>query len=79
MTIENVQQKIDAINAAHGAFATIESIRPGAIPYETKALLAELKLDLMDILDAQEENASGPFGEMDKVVNKFFENNAFKG
>jgi hypothetical protein len=34
----------------------------------------------MDIQDAQEEeNASGPFGEMDKVVDNFFENSAFNG
>ena len=53
--MENVQQKMQAISAAQNAFATIESIRPGAIPHETKVLLAELKVDLMDIQDAQEE------------------------
>jgi hypothetical protein len=32
----------------------------------------------MDIQDAQEEeNSIGPFGEMDKVVDNFFENSAF--
>lgn len=54
MTIENVKQKMDAIGAAQGAFATIESIRPGAIPQETKVLLAQLKMDLFDILDAED-------------------------
>jgi len=78
--MKNVQEKMQAISAAQNAFATIESIRPGAIPHETKVLLAELKVDLMDIQDAQEEeNASGPFGEMDKVVDNFFENSAFNG
>ena len=54
--MENVQQKMQAISAAQNAFATIESIRPGAIPHETKVLLAELKVDLMDIQDAQEDD-----------------------
>ncbi len=52
----NVNEKMQAISAAQSAFATIESIRPGAIPQATKVLLAELKVDLMDIKDAQEEN-----------------------
>lgn len=78
--MQNVQEKMQAISAAQNAFATIESIRPGAIPHETKVLLAELKVDLMDIQDAQEEqNSSGPFGEMDNLVENFFQNNAFKG
>jgi hypothetical protein len=34
----------------------------------------------MDIQDAQEEQASsGVFGEMDNLVENFFQNNAFKG
>lgn len=49
--MQNVQEKMQAITAAQNAFATIESIRPGAIPHETKVLLAELKVDLMDIQD----------------------------
>jgi len=78
--MQKVQEKMQAISAAQNAFATIESIRPGAIPQETKVLLAELKVDLMDIQDAQEEqNSSGPFGEMNNLVENFFENNAFKG
>ena len=78
--MQEVQEKMQAISAAQNAFATIESIRPGAIPQETKVLLAELKVDLMDIQDAQEEqNSSGPFGEMNNLVENFFENNAFKG
>ncbi len=78
--MQNVQEKMQAISAAQNAFATIESIRPGAIPQETKVLLAELKVDLMDIQDAQEEqNSSGMFGEMDNLVENFFQNNAFKG
>jgi len=78
--MQNVQEKMQAISAAQNAFATIESIRPGAIPQETKVLLAELKVDLMDIQDAQEEQASsGMFGEMDNLVENFFQNNAFKG
>lgn len=78
--MQKVQEKMQAISAAQNAFATIESIRPGAIPQETKVLLAELKVDLMDIQDAQEEqNSSGPFGEMDNLVENFFQNNAFKG
>jgi hypothetical protein len=78
--MKNVQEKMQAISAAQNAFATIESIRPGAIPRETKVLLAELKVDLMDIQDAQEEqNSSGPFGEMSHVVENFFQNSAFKG
>ena len=56
--MQNVQEKMQAISAAQNAFATIESIRPGAIPHETKVLLAELKVDLMDIQDAQEEQNS---------------------
>jgi peroxiredoxin family protein len=80
MKMQNVQEKMQAISAAQNAFATIESIRPGAIPQETKVLLAELKVDLMDIQDAQEEqNSSGMFGEMDNLVENFFQNNAFKG
>lgn len=54
--MKNVQEKMQAISAAQNAFATIESIRPGAIPHETKVLLAELKVDLMDIQDAQEDD-----------------------
>lgn len=78
--MQKVQEKMQAISAAQNAFATIESIRPGAIPQETKVLLAELKVDLMDIQDAQEEQASsGAFGEMDNLVENFFQNNAFKG
>ena len=71
--MQNVQEKMQAISAAQNAFATIESIRPGAIPHETKVLLAELKVDLMDIQDAQEEqNSSGPFGNdiLGKWMNK---------
>ena len=56
--MQNVQEKMQAISAAQNAFATIESIRPGAIPHETKVLLAELKVDLMDIQDAQEDDLS---------------------
>ena len=78
--MQNVQEKMQAISAAQNAFATIESIRPGAIPQETKILLAELKVDLMDIQDAQEEqNSSGPFAEMNTVTEKFFQNSAFNG
>ena len=78
--MQKVQEKMQAISAAQSAFATIESIRPGAIPQETKVLLAELKVDLMDVQDAQEEeNSSGLFGEMDNLVENFFQNNAFKG
>jgi hypothetical protein len=42
---------MQAISGAQNAFATIESIKPGAIEYATKMWLAELKLDLMDMLD----------------------------
>ena len=45
----DVAAKIQAINAAQSAFATIESIKPGAIEYATKMWLAELKLDLMTL------------------------------
>ena len=59
--MKNVQEKMQAISAAQNAFATIESIRPGAIPRETKVLLAELKVDLMDIQDAQEDELDNVF------------------
>ena len=49
ITIDDVAAKIQAINAAQSAFATIESIKPGAIEYVTKMWLAELKLDLMTL------------------------------
>tara|TARA_R110000796_G_scaffold39295_2_gene98111 strand:+ start:2728 stop:2922 length:195 start_codon:yes stop_codon:yes gene_type:complete len=49
VTIDDVPAKIQAINAAQSAFATIESIKPGAIEYATKMWLAELKLDLMTL------------------------------
>jgi hypothetical protein len=49
ITIDDVAAKIQAINAAQGAFATIESIKPCAIEYATKMWLAELKLDLMTL------------------------------
>lgn len=54
MTIENVKEKMAAIDTAQSAFASIESIRPGAIDPGVKRTLAELKLDLFDILDAQD-------------------------
>jgi len=47
----NIENKMQAISAAQNAFATIESVRPGAIAQDTKFALAELKLDLMDMLD----------------------------
>ena len=47
----NIEDKMQAISGAQNAFATIESIKPGAIEYATKMWLAELKLDLMDMLD----------------------------
>lgn len=49
MSIKQVTEKLMALNEAQNAFATIESIRPDAIPKEAKFFLAELKLDLMDI------------------------------
>jgi len=49
--IENINEKVQAINAAHSAFATIESVVPDAIPSSTKITLAELKLDLLNILE----------------------------
>jgi len=49
VTIDDVAAKIQAINGAQSAFATIESIKPGAIEYATKMWLAELKLDLMTL------------------------------
>jgi len=50
MQIKNINEKVQAINAAHSAFATIESVVPNAIPSSTKITLAELKLDLLNIL-----------------------------
>jgi len=50
MQIKNINEKVQAIEAAHNAFSTIESVRPNAIPYSTKVALAELRLDLLNIL-----------------------------
>ena len=54
MKIENISLKMQALSAAQNAFATIESIKPNAIPYETKVLIAQLKVDLMDLKEANE-------------------------
>ena len=54
MQISKITEKMQALSAAQNAFATIESIKPNAIPQETKVLIAQLKVDLMDILDAQD-------------------------
>lgn len=51
MSIEKITEKLMAVNEAQNAFATIESIRPDAIPQEAKFFLAELKLDLIDMKD----------------------------
>ena len=56
--MKNVNEKMQAINAAQSAFATIESVRPGAIDYSTKLWLAELKVDLMDIQEAEDPDRS---------------------
>ena len=71
--MKNVQEKMQAISAAQNAFATIESIRPGAIPHETKVLLAELKVDLMDIQDAQEDDfhTIGPGVTAEEIARAF--------
>tara|TARA_R110000850_G_scaffold273723_1_gene410443 strand:- start:50 stop:268 length:219 start_codon:yes stop_codon:yes gene_type:complete len=71
--MKNVQEKMQAISAAQNAFATIESIRPGAIPHETKVLLAELKVDLMDIQDAQEDDLHtiGPGVTAEEIARAF--------
>jgi hypothetical protein len=58
MQIVKINEKMQALSAAQNAFATIESIKPNAIPQETKVLIAQLKVDLMDILDAQEPSPS---------------------
>jgi hypothetical protein len=54
MKIENVKEKMAAITTAQGAIHSIESIRPNAFDPAVKRTLAELKLDLFDILDAQD-------------------------
>ena len=54
MKIENVKEKMDALSEAQGAIASIESIKPNAFDPAVKRTLAELKLDLFDILDAED-------------------------
>jgi len=54
MKIENVKEKMAAIATAQSAIASIESIKPNAFDPAVKRTLAELKLDLFDILDAQD-------------------------
>jgi len=54
MKIENVKEKMDAISEAQGAIASVESIASYTFNPAVKRLLAELKMDLFDILDAED-------------------------
>jgi hypothetical protein len=54
MKIENVKEKMDAISEAQGAISSIESIASYTFSPAVKRALAELKMDLFDILDAED-------------------------
>jgi len=54
MTIERLQQKVQAIQTAQHCISTINSMKPGAIESEVQAMLSELMVDLFEIMDEQE-------------------------
>ena len=55
MIIEKIEEKMAAIRTAESCISTILSIDPNAVDQKVFGLLAELKLDLLDILDEQYE------------------------
>lgn len=55
MIIEKIEEKMAAIRTAESCISTILSIDPHAVDQKVFGLLAELKLDLLDILDEQYE------------------------
>jgi hypothetical protein len=55
MKIEKINEKMDAIRTAESCISTILTINPNAVDQKVFVLLAELKLDLLDILDEQYE------------------------
>jgi len=55
MKIEKASEKLDALNEAMNCIHSVNSVRPGAVSNDTIRLIAELRVDLMDIVD--EENA----------------------
>ena len=56
MVIEKIEEKMEAIRTAESCINTILTINPHAVDQKVFGLLAELKLDLLDILDEQYES-----------------------
>lgn len=55
MIIDKIEEKMAAIRTAESCISTILKIDPNAVDQKVFGLLAELKLDLLDILDEQYE------------------------
>lgn len=58
MTIERIDEKMQAIQIAESCINSVLSVNPSAVDERVFGLLAELKLDLLDAKDEQFELGS---------------------
>lgn len=66
MTIEKIQEKLKAIRVAENAMHSVLSVNPNAVDMQTFVTLNELKMDLIDAQDAQ-ENSMDVLGMLDNL------------
>lgn len=66
MIIEKIQEKLAAIRVAENAMHSVLSVNPNAVDMQTFVTLNELKMDLIDAQDAQ-ENSMDVFGMLDNL------------
>lgn len=57
MQIDKIKEKTEAIRKAESCIHSCMSVNPFAVPMETFVLLNELKMDLLDHLEEQNENS----------------------
>ena len=66
MIIEKIQEKLAAIRVAENAMHSVLSVNPNAVDMQTFVTLNELKMDLIDAQDAQ-DNSMDVFGMLDNL------------
>lgn len=61
MMIDNVSQKIQAIKIAEDCIHSIRTINPDSVDQQVFAILSDLKMDLIDHMDAQSDELQNWF------------------
>ena len=57
MVIEKAKEKLEAIRTAESCMNSVLSVNPNAFELKTFAIIAELKMDLVDALDEEFEKS----------------------